>query len=471
MMKPLTLVHLYPREMNIYGDTGNVLVLRRRLQWRGLPVEVVAGERRRPAARTTPTSCSAAAGRTPPRARSAPTSPPAGAELRAMADDGVVMLGDLRHLPDARPRVRHPRGPPHRRRRRARRRHARPARAADRQQLRRHPGRRPAGRLREPQRADRRSGRASRRSAARRPGAATTARDGTEGAVRDNVIGTYLHGPVLAKSPRFADDLLRRAYARRGDADRARAARRRAGRAGRPGRRRPPATGTPSAAGEHASRRARGRRGRARVAGCTSASSPSRRDIDDDRRTTGPAPGTRRRPAASPAAGQRRCARCRRARKPPSGEVEAGCPYIRTGLDQEPTSGPQRRRHRGRPGLPDDRADHGCTPVGCRFYFSCAALRGGRRHPAATLPTAAGRPQRDGADRARPAHDLSSGRRTSSRASTASATARGSSARTAARDWAFVFAKGKVLVVVHTQQHGHLAATPVTSRQAIVGKF
>ena len=32
---PLTLVHLYPREMNIYGDTGNVLVLRRRLQWRG----------------------------------------------------------------------------------------------------------------------------------------------------------------------------------------------------------------------------------------------------------------------------------------------------------------------------------------------------------------------------------------------------------------------------------------------------
>ena len=38
----ITLVHLYPREMNIYGDTGNVLVLRRRLQWRGLPSEVVA---------------------------------------------------------------------------------------------------------------------------------------------------------------------------------------------------------------------------------------------------------------------------------------------------------------------------------------------------------------------------------------------------------------------------------------------
>jgi CobQ-like glutamine amidotransferase family enzyme len=41
--------------------------------------------------------------------------------------------------------------------------------------------------------------------------------DLTEGAVRDNVFGTYLHGPVLAKSPGFADELLRRALVRRGD--------------------------------------------------------------------------------------------------------------------------------------------------------------------------------------------------------------------------------------------------------------
>jgi CobQ-like glutamine amidotransferase family enzyme len=47
-------------------------------------------------------------------------------------------------------------------------------------------------------------------------GRGNNGKDGTEGAVRDNVIGTYLHGPVLAKSPRFADDLLRRAYTRRG---------------------------------------------------------------------------------------------------------------------------------------------------------------------------------------------------------------------------------------------------------------
>jgi CobQ-like glutamine amidotransferase family enzyme len=47
-------------------------------------------------------------------------------------------------------------------------------------------------------------------------GRGNNGRDQTEGAVRDNVIGTYLHGPVLAKSPQFADDLLRRALSRRG---------------------------------------------------------------------------------------------------------------------------------------------------------------------------------------------------------------------------------------------------------------
>jgi CobQ-like glutamine amidotransferase family enzyme len=43
--------------------------------------------------------------------------------------------------------------------------------------------------------------------------------DRTEGAIRDNVIGTYLHGPVLAKSAAFADDLLRRALRRRARSD------------------------------------------------------------------------------------------------------------------------------------------------------------------------------------------------------------------------------------------------------------
>jgi CobQ-like glutamine amidotransferase family enzyme len=40
-MKTIKIVHLYPKEMNIYGDNGNVLVLAQRLKWRHIPVEVV----------------------------------------------------------------------------------------------------------------------------------------------------------------------------------------------------------------------------------------------------------------------------------------------------------------------------------------------------------------------------------------------------------------------------------------------
>lgn len=38
--KTLHIVHLYPKEMNIYGDTGNTFILRRRLEWRGIGVRV-----------------------------------------------------------------------------------------------------------------------------------------------------------------------------------------------------------------------------------------------------------------------------------------------------------------------------------------------------------------------------------------------------------------------------------------------
>lgn len=39
-MKTINIVQLYPKEMNIYGDNGNVLVLKKRLEWRGMPVKV-----------------------------------------------------------------------------------------------------------------------------------------------------------------------------------------------------------------------------------------------------------------------------------------------------------------------------------------------------------------------------------------------------------------------------------------------
>jgi len=40
--------------------------------------------------------------------------------------------------------------------------------------------------------------------------------DGTEGAIEGNAIGTYLHGSFLPKNPAIADELLSRAFERRG---------------------------------------------------------------------------------------------------------------------------------------------------------------------------------------------------------------------------------------------------------------
>ncbi len=39
-MKPITIAHLFPELLNLYGDGGNVIALRRRCEWRGIPVEV-----------------------------------------------------------------------------------------------------------------------------------------------------------------------------------------------------------------------------------------------------------------------------------------------------------------------------------------------------------------------------------------------------------------------------------------------
>lgn len=36
----LQLTHLYPKEMNIYGDRGNIIALQRRAQWRGIDLKV-----------------------------------------------------------------------------------------------------------------------------------------------------------------------------------------------------------------------------------------------------------------------------------------------------------------------------------------------------------------------------------------------------------------------------------------------
>lgn len=39
--KTITVLHLYPREMNIYGDRGNVLTIARRLEWHGITPHII----------------------------------------------------------------------------------------------------------------------------------------------------------------------------------------------------------------------------------------------------------------------------------------------------------------------------------------------------------------------------------------------------------------------------------------------
>jgi CobQ-like glutamine amidotransferase family enzyme len=217
MARALTLVHLYPREMNIYGDTGNVVVLRRRTEWRGLPVEVV----RVGVGDPLPVDADmllGGGGQDAAQGEIGADFAARGAELRALADDGVVMLAICGSY-----------------------------------QMLGHEFRTSEGRsikgvgvldvvtVGQPERLignlvvdtpdagrlvgyENHSG-LTELGAGVRPlgrtgtGRGNNGRDGTEGAVRDNVIGTYLHGPVLAKSPRFADELLRRAYRRRGESD------------------------------------------------------------------------------------------------------------------------------------------------------------------------------------------------------------------------------------------------------------
>ena len=213
-MTTLTLVHLYPREMNIYGDTGNVLVLRRRLEWRGIDAVVV------PVAVGDPLPSEVdivlgGGGQDAAQGEIGADFAARAATLRALADDGVVMLaicGTYQMLGHEFVTVEGRRIPG-----------AGVLDVATHGQAERlignnyvdTPG---AGRLvgYENHSGLTELGAGVAPLGTTQTGRGNNGRDRTEGAVRDNVIGTYLHGPVLAKSPRFADDLIVRALARRG---------------------------------------------------------------------------------------------------------------------------------------------------------------------------------------------------------------------------------------------------------------
>jgi lipid II isoglutaminyl synthase (glutamine-hydrolysing) len=213
----ITLVHLYPREMNIYGDTGNVIVLKRRLEWRGLDVRVVPINIGDPLPHDADILLGGG-GQDAAQGDIGTDFAARGPDLRAMADDGVVMMTIcgtyqmLGHEFITQEGL-----------------HIKGVGVLDvvtRGQAERLIGNNfvdtaDAGRLvgYENHSGMTELGTGARPLGTTQAGRGNNGKDRTEGAVRDNVIGTYLHGPVLAKSARFADDLLRRALRRRGMSD------------------------------------------------------------------------------------------------------------------------------------------------------------------------------------------------------------------------------------------------------------
>lgn len=212
-MTAVRIVHLYAAEMNIYGDNGNVQVLRRRLEWRGLPVEVTRVGVGDPLPADTHLLVGGG-GQDAGQAVITDDLATKGPDLRARADDGVPMLlicgmyqmAGHYFAPFDAPRldgvalldVRTEAGPT--------RLIGNVTSTSDFGTLvgyENHSGLTYLG----PQAVP--LGRTA-------LGQGNNGTDGTEGARRDNVIGTYLHGPLLAKCPVVADHLLAAALASAG---------------------------------------------------------------------------------------------------------------------------------------------------------------------------------------------------------------------------------------------------------------
>jgi hypothetical protein len=213
MSGPVRVVHLYAAEMNIYGDNGNVQILRRRLEWRGIPVvvqRVGVGEPLPPDTHV----LIGGGGQDAGQAVITEDLLAKGPGLVAMAADGVPMLlvcgmyqmaghyfqpFDAPRLPGIGLLDVHT--------------VAGPTRlignvVADSEfgslvGYENHSGLTYLGDGVEP------LGRTS-------PGQGNNGSDGTEGARLHHVIGTYLHGPLLAKAPAVADHMLSAALAQAG---------------------------------------------------------------------------------------------------------------------------------------------------------------------------------------------------------------------------------------------------------------
>jgi len=214
-MSKIHLVHLYPKEMNIYGDTGNRLILEQRLKWHGIEVEVSlvgVGEAIPADADIILGGGGQDAGQQVVESDLLTKQ----ATLQQMADDGVVMLMvcglyqlfghrfvthegleikgiDILPLETI---------------------------ASDTRMIGNTVFRTPFG---EVVAYENHSGKTWLDDQAIAfgqmiKGDGNNGEDKTEGCVVNNIFGTYGHGPILSKNPAFADELIKRALARKGEA-------------------------------------------------------------------------------------------------------------------------------------------------------------------------------------------------------------------------------------------------------------
>lgn len=92
MSRKLVIAHLYPNEMNIYGDLGNIIALTKRLEWRGYEAEVRALEVGKPFDLTEADIIFGGGGQDSGQLQVGPDLIQRGEDLRQMAENGVPML-------------------------------------------------------------------------------------------------------------------------------------------------------------------------------------------------------------------------------------------------------------------------------------------------------------------------------------------------------------------------------------------
>jgi hypothetical protein len=212
-MSDLRIVHLYAAHMNIYGDAGNVICLRRRLEWRGIGVEVTRVDVGEPFDFAAADIVVAGGGEDRAQVEVAADLVGRSRAIREAVRDGVVFLTICgtyqlfgrrfvtvggQELPGIGVFAAETLG-------------------GTRRMIGNVVVEAPWGRL---VGFENHSGRtvldAGQETLGRVVrGHGNDGDSGQEGAVADNCFGTYLHGSVLPKNPRFTDELIRRALRRR----------------------------------------------------------------------------------------------------------------------------------------------------------------------------------------------------------------------------------------------------------------